>query len=73
VGYKNMRKEENKSVGEKGHVLRIFILAKFHQFKTTKKQLGMLMSPRAFNKNKSTKFAISQQKPLTSQYLNIAF
>jgi hypothetical protein len=45
-----MRKEENKSVGEKGHGLRFFILAKVHQFKTTKKQLGMLISPKAFFK-----------------------
>jgi len=68
--YEERRKQIS---GEKGHGMRMFILAKLHQFKTTKKQLGMLMSPKAFNKNKSIKFTISQQKPLTSQYLNIAF
>jgi hypothetical protein len=36
-----MRKEEKKISGEKGHGLKIFILAKIHQFKTTKKQIGI--------------------------------
>jgi len=66
-----MRKEEKKSVGKKGMVWGFL----FWQKSTSSRQPKTIRDanvPKGILKNKSTKFAISQQKALNSQYLNIA-